>query len=80
MAKRSKAMVTITKDIIKSEIERVPEHRLEALYEVVKIYSRTESATSDETLFSKLKRVSIDGPADFSENLDSYLSGEKTIG
>ncbi len=31
-------------------------------------------------LFSKLREISIDGPEDFSENLDFYLTGEKTIG
>jgi hypothetical protein len=73
-------MVMVTKEIIKSEIERVPEDRLEELYEVVKIYSRTETENNGESLFSKLKKISIDGPEDFSENLDLYLSGEKTIG
>ena len=73
-------MVMITKEIIKSEIERVPDERLEELYEVVKIYSRTETENNGSTLFSKLKKISIDGPEDFSENLDLYLSGEKTIG
>ena len=73
-------MVMITKEIIKSEVERVPEERLEELYEVVKIYSRAESESNGGTLFSKLRDVTIDGPEDFSENLDLYLSGEKTIG
>jgi len=73
-------MVMITKEIIKSEIERVPEERLEELYEVVKIYSRTETESNGGTLFSKLRKITIDGPEDFSENLDLYLSGEKTIG
>jgi hypothetical protein len=73
-------MVMITKEIIKSEVERVPEERLEELYEVVKIYSRAESESNGGTLFSKLRQVTIDGPEDFSENLDLYLSGEKTIG
>lgn len=72
-------MVMVTKEIIKSEIERVPEERLEELYEVVKIYSRTETGKNGNTLFIKLKKISIDGPVDFSENLDLYLSGEKTI-
>ena len=70
----------VTKEIIKSEIEKVPEERLEALYEVVKIYSRPESEHNGNTLFSKLRNIKIDGPEDFSENLDLYLSGEKTIG
>lgn len=69
-------MVMVTKEIIKSEIERVPEERLEELYEVVKIYSRTETESNGGTLFSKLRNITIDGPEDFSENLDLYLSGE----
>jgi hypothetical protein len=73
-------MVMVTKEIIKSEIERVPEERLEELYEVVKIYSRTETESNGNTLFAKLRKIKIDGPEDFSENLDLYLSGEKTIG
>ena len=73
-------MVMVTKEIIKSEIERVPEERLEELYEVVKNYSATGTDNNGSTLFSKLKKISIDGPEDFSENLDLYLSGEKTIG
>lgn len=91
-------MVMVTKEIIKSEIERVPEERLEELYEVVKVYSRTQrdgvsdkskaledrgSVTQNKnggTLFSKLRNIKIDGPEDFSVNLDLYLSGEKTIG
>ena len=72
-------MVMVTKEIIKSEIERVPDERLEELYEVVKIFSRTETGKNGSTLFTKLKKISIDGPVDFSENLDLYLSGEKTI-
>jgi hypothetical protein len=73
-------MVMVTKEIIKSEIEKVPDERLEELYEAVKIYSRSEAEHNGGSLFSKLKMISIDGPSDFSENLDLYLSGEKTIG
>jgi len=29
---------------------------------------------------SKLKEITIEGPEDFSENIDLYLTGEKTIG
>jgi hypothetical protein len=62
-------MVMVTKEIIKSEIERVPEERLEELYEVVKIYSRTETESKEGTLFSKLRNITIDGPEDFSSNV-----------
>lgn len=68
----------VTKEIIKSELDRVPEERLEEVYEVVKFYSRP-GIPSNGSLLSKLKKIKIDGPEDFSENLDLYLSGEKTI-
>jgi hypothetical protein len=70
----------VTKEIIKSEIEKVPEECLEELYEVVKIYSRSEVTTNGGSLFSKLREITIEGPEDFSANIDMYLSGEKSIG
>jgi hypothetical protein len=32
-----------------------------------------------ESLFSRLQQIKISAPADFSENLDAYLSGEKNV-
>jgi hypothetical protein len=32
-----------------------------------------------ESLFSRLQKIKISAPADFSENLDAYLSGEKNV-
>jgi hypothetical protein len=29
---------------------------------------------------AKLREITIDGPEDFAENIDLYLTGEKTIG
>ncbi|HBB89273.1 MAG TPA: hypothetical protein DC047_16840 [Blastocatellia bacterium] len=66
-------MVMVTKEIIQSEIEKVPTERLEELYEVVKVYSRGETENNGRALLAKLKTISIDEPADFSENLDLYL-------
>jgi hypothetical protein len=70
----------ISKETIKAEIEKVPEDRLEELFEVVKIYSQKPSEANGSSLLSKLKRITIEGPSDFSENIDLYLSGEKSIG
>ena len=69
----------VTKEEIKSEIEKVPDERLPELYQIVKRFARPEPATSKPTLMSKLRRVRISAPPDFSENIDLYLSGEKTI-
>jgi len=58
----------VTKEMIKFEIDRVPEGRLEAVYEVVKFYS-TPATPSTKGLLSKLMKITIDGPEDFSESI-----------
>ena len=70
----------ISKELIKSEIEKVPEDRLEELYSVVRIYSEPAGNGDGRSLMSKLRDITIDGPEDFAENIDLYLTGEKTIG
>ena len=69
----------VTKEIIKSEIEQVPDECLEELYEVVKLYSSPKARINGTSFLSKLKSISIEGPEDFAANIDLYLSGEKTI-
>jgi hypothetical protein len=69
----------VTKEEIKSEVEKVPDERLPELYRLVKRFTESKPASSQPTLMAKLKRIRIDAPADFSENIDLYLSGEKTI-
>lgn len=67
----------ITKEEIKSEIEKVPEERLAELYQIVRRF--TKPTSSKPTLMSKLRCIRIDAPPDFSENINLYLTGEKTI-
>lgn len=69
----------ITKEEIKSEIERVPEERLAELYRIVQRFTQAKPVPSEPTLMSRLKRIRIVAPPDFSENIELYLSGEKTI-
>lgn len=70
----------ITKETIKSEVEHVPEERLAELYRVVKAFTEPEQPPSSKpSLMSKLKNVRISAPPDFSENIDLYLTGEKTV-
>jgi len=62
-----------TRERISSELEHVPEDRLDALYEVVKQF-----ATNGERkpgLLSKLKQIKIEAPEDFAANLDQYAVG-----
>lgn len=69
----------VTKEEIKSEIEKVPEERLAELYKIVRRFAQSRPLSSQPTLMSKLRRIRISAPPDFSENIDLYLSGEKTI-
>ena len=59
----------VTKELLKSEIDNVTEEGLE----------QPTNKTSEESLMSKLRRISIDGPPDLSENIDAYLNGEKEL-
>ncbi|HVS80901.1 MAG TPA: hypothetical protein VHE60_04140 [Pyrinomonadaceae bacterium] len=68
----------ISKELIKSEIENVPDERLEDLYSMVKSYAQTRAQNGGPSFMSKLREVTIDGPDDFAENIDLYLTGEKT--
>lgn len=70
----------ISKEQLKAEIERVPEERLDELYSVIKNYSQPRTQNGGPSFMSKLKDVTIEGPEDFAENIDLYLTGEKTIG
>jgi hypothetical protein len=38
-----------------------------------------DRSTPTKSLFSRLKQIKISAPADFSENLDAYLNGEKNV-
>ena len=70
----------ISRELIKSEIEKVPENQLEELYSVVRTYSKPTENGDERSLLSKLREITIDGPEDFAENIDLYMTGEKTIG
>jgi hypothetical protein len=69
----------ISKEQIKAEIEGVPDDRLEDLYSIIKTYSKCQRQPNGRSLMSKLSEIAIDGPEDFAENVDLYLTGEKTF-
>jgi hypothetical protein len=63
------------KDLIKAEVDKVEEQRLDELYTVVRKYSRVEG--SAPTLMDRLMQIQIDGPEDLAASFDLYVSGEK---
>jgi hypothetical protein len=64
------------RQLIDEEISKLEEDKLPELYEIVKDFSQSKTNNS---LFSKLKQVKIEGPVDFAANVDLYLTGEKKI-
>jgi effector-binding domain-containing protein len=71
--------IMTTKELILSEIDVLNEEQLEALYAVIQQFLQVTDKKETAPLLTQLSQIRIDGPEDFSTNLDMYLSGEKQI-
>jgi len=67
------------REMIEEELDKVPEDRLAEILQFVRTTSTENQPIKPHGLMANLRRIRIDGPADFSENIDQYLSGEKRI-
>lgn len=67
----------VTKDMIRAEIDRLDQSKVDEAYRILK--DLTIRSEAPRGTLSRLKSVEIDGPRDFSENLDLYLSGVKDV-
>ena len=69
-----------TKELILAELDSLSQEELEELYLLVRQFLETQrQKTAPHSLLERLSQIQIDGPEDFAENLDLYLSGEKQI-
>jgi hypothetical protein len=68
-----------TKELLLREIEQLNEEELEALFGLVRDFLDQKDAGLADDILMKLGEIQIDGPEDFAENHDLYLSGEKLI-
>ncbi len=66
----------ITREEIVQKIGQIPESRLLEVFEVIEKINKEEEKPS---LMEQLRKIKIEGPPDFAENLDLYMSGEKKI-
>ena len=66
----------ISKEMIKKEIDQIPEEQLEELHELIRDFCKSNNHRRKGSLMTKLRQIKILGPEDFSKNLDAYLSGE----
>lgn len=67
----------ITIETIKKEVERVPNERLDELYDIVKGFTRPRKRKSKEEFLASMQEISINAPPDFAANIDDYLYGGK---
>jgi hypothetical protein len=64
------------KELIVAELDKLSEESLDRLYGVVQSLARREAGAKDgRGLLERLQEIQLDGPEDFSVNLDHYLYG-----
>jgi len=69
-----------TMELIQAEIGKVPEERLGELYAIIRNFASLQKATSSSPgIMERLSEIRFQGPADFSENFELYISGEKSF-
>ncbi len=69
-----------TRELIRAEIDHVPDDRLGELYRLIQGFQEAPDAPPKPGILAKLRTINIVGPPDFAANLDLYLSGEKRVG
>ncbi len=67
--------MNIREEIV-SIVQKLPDNLLPDVYEFV---DRIEEKEDKPGLLKRLQKIKIQGPPDFSRNIDLYLSGEKKI-
>ncbi len=68
-----------TKELLWREIEHLDEDDLEALFVLIRDFLDQKSNDENVGFLERLSEITIEGPEDFSENFDLYLSGEKSL-
>jgi hypothetical protein len=72
-----------TQELIQTELTRLDEAGLQALYPVIRQFVETHRPTGQhvperaESLLTRLSHIGIDGPEDLSTHHDQYASGAK---
>ncbi len=64
------------RELIFEEINLLGEDQLAELYSVIRNFVQSEKSKK-QSFMSKLRQIRIEGPEDFSANLDSYIMGRK---
>ncbi|MCL5999270.1 MAG: hypothetical protein M1546_24875 [Chloroflexi bacterium] len=66
-----------TKELIQQEINAIDEQYLDDLYRLIKSFAEAKQRYGKPSFMSRLRAIRIDGPEDFSANLDEYLYDDR---
>lgn len=66
----------ITREAIIDEIKKIPEQYLRDLYQVIKDFEMNRDIHKPASLMSKLRKIKISAPKDFSQSADMCIPGE----
>jgi hypothetical protein len=67
----------VTRELVHSEIERLNTEELDELYKLIRQMNRGKRKPKKKGALSKIRRVRISGPRDFSINHDLYIAGKR---
>ncbi len=67
--------MTIREEIV-LKVQTLPDRSLATVLDFVETVEKTSKGAS---LMERLREIKIEGPRDFSRNIDMYLNGEKNI-
>ena len=68
-----------TRELLHAEIENLSDEKINEIYNLIKKTDQAKALPKEPSIFSKLLKIKIDAPPDFSENFELYASGEKRI-
>jgi len=68
-----------TKQLIEDKIQNLDATQLSEVYQFVEQLAAPKNRPQPTSLMSRLRQVTINGPEDFSANIDDYLNGEKRV-
>jgi hypothetical protein len=63
-----------TKELVKAEIDTLPDDAMDELYDLVKDFKRVKGKS--KSFFEAIRGIEIDAPSDFSSRVDDYLYGD----
>ncbi|MEL7358872.1 MAG: hypothetical protein AAFN40_20220 [Cyanobacteria bacterium J06560_6] len=67
------------KEQIKAEIDNLKDDDLDELYKLVKGFVEAKSAPNEESFMSRMRKIKLEAPEDFSENWEQYTNGQKSF-